>query len=113
MGPHCARTLFVTAVLLSPLAGAQEAAPDLILVNGRIFTSVAARPYVQALAIRGERIIAAGDSPAIAALADSNTRKIDLAGRSVIPGINDAHDHLDVHVASSCSNESRSRFVSG
>ena len=98
MRPLCARILTVAAVLLSPSAGAQEAAPDLILVNGRIFTSVAARPYVQALAIRGERIIAAGDSAGVTALADSNTRKVDLAGRSVIPGINDAHDHLDVHL---------------
>jgi hypothetical protein len=63
MGPHCARTLFVAAVLLSPLAGAQEAAPDLILVNGKIFTSVAAHPYVQALASGGERIVAAGEPP--------------------------------------------------
>jgi predicted amidohydrolase YtcJ len=84
-------------VLLSPPAGTKEAAPDLILLNGKIFTSAGARPYVQALAIRGERIVAAGDSPVIAALADPNTQKIELGGRAVIPGINDAHDHLDVH----------------
>jgi predicted amidohydrolase YtcJ len=93
----CAPILLVALVVLSPPAGAQEAAPDVILVNGKIFTSAGARPYVQALAIRGERIVAAGDSSVIAALAAPGTKKIDLGGRSVIPGINDAHDHLDVH----------------
>jgi predicted amidohydrolase YtcJ len=94
---NCAPNLLVALALLSLSVGAKEAAPDLILVNGKIFTSAAARPYVQALAIRGERIVAAGDSSVIAALADPHTKKIDLGGRSVIPGINDAHDHLDVH----------------
>jgi predicted amidohydrolase YtcJ len=92
-----ARNLLVVLLLVPPAAGAREAAPDLILLNGRIFTSAAAHPTVQALAIRGERIIAAGDTSVIAALADPNTTKVDLAGRTVIPGINDAHDHLDIH----------------
>ena len=92
-------TLLVLLVRLSPGAGAKDAPPDLILFNGKIFAGAGAggRPYVQALAIRGERIVAAGDSTAIAALADPNTQKVDLGGRTVIPGINDAHDHLDVH----------------
>jgi predicted amidohydrolase YtcJ len=94
---NCAITLLVALVPLSPPAGAKDAAPDLILFNGKIFTSAESVPYVQALAIRGERIVAAGDSSVVAALAAANTKKIDLAGRSVIPGINDAHDHLDVH----------------
>jgi predicted amidohydrolase YtcJ len=94
---NCPHTLLVVLVLLSSAAGARDPAPDLILVNGKIFAGAGARPYVQALAIRGERIVAAGDSSAIAALADSSTQKVDLGGRSVIPGINDAHDHLDVH----------------
>jgi predicted amidohydrolase YtcJ len=94
---NCATTLLAALVMLSPPAGAKDAAPDLILLNGKIFTSAVTVPYVQALAIRGERIVAVGDSSVIAALAAPNTKKIDLAGRSVIPGINDAHDHLDVH----------------
>src|ERR1700689_3173140 len=39
---------------------AQDPAPDLLLLNGKIFTSDAAHAYVQALAIRGERIVATG-----------------------------------------------------
>jgi predicted amidohydrolase YtcJ len=68
----------------------------LVLLNGKIFTSVAAHPYVQALAIRGERITATGDSAKIRALAGPHTKQIDLGGRTVIPGINDAHNHLGI-----------------
>ena len=81
--------------LLAPQLAAQQP-PDLILLNGQIFTSNAAQPYVQALAISGERILATGDSAKIKTLAGPHTRLIDLAGRTVIPGINDAHDHIDL-----------------
>ena len=86
----------------------QQTAPDLILFNGKIFTSDVAHPYVQALAIRGERIVATGDSDKIRALAGPQTKQIDLAGRTVIPGINDAHYHLAVTPA----NEFYLRFKS-
>jgi predicted amidohydrolase YtcJ len=68
----------------------------LLLLNGKIFTSDAAHPYVQAVAIRGERIAATGDSEKIKALAGPHTKQIDLGGRTVIPGINDAHNHLGI-----------------
>ena len=74
----------------------QQVAPDLVLLNGKIFTSDIAQPYVQALAIRGDRIAATGDSAKIKALAGPRTRQIDLGGRTVIPGINDAHNHLGI-----------------
>jgi len=77
-------------------AESQQAPPDAALLNGKIFTGDAAHPYVQAIAIRGERITAIGDSAKIRALADTHTRQIDLGGRTVIPGINDAHVHLSI-----------------
>jgi hypothetical protein len=80
----------------SSLAAADHAPPDAVLFNGKIFTADAAHPYVQALAIRGGRILAVGDSNPILAAAGPNTRRIDLEGRTVIPGINDAHQHLSV-----------------
>ena len=82
--------------LFQTAAESQQAAPDLVLFNGKIFTSDAAHPYVQALAIRGERITAAGDSAKIRALAGPDTKQVDLGGRTVIPGINDAHNHLSI-----------------
>ena len=81
---------------LALLAAGQQAAPDYVLFNGKIFTSGSAHPYVEALAIRGERIVAADDSVKIQALAGPQTKRIDLGGRTVIPGINDAHMHLEL-----------------
>jgi predicted amidohydrolase YtcJ len=89
----------VIAVLLLSLAGfsfAQGTPPDLILYNGKVFTSSQKNLYVQALAISGERITATGDSAKIKSLAGPHTKEIDLGGRTVIPGLNDAHNHLGI-----------------
>lgn len=77
-------------------ATAQEAPPDTILFNGKIFTGVASVPYVEALAIRGERILATGDTKTIQAMAGPKTKVVDLHGRTAIPGINDAHHHFQL-----------------
>jgi predicted amidohydrolase YtcJ len=77
-------------------APAQEAKPDTVLLNGKIFTGVASRPYVQAVAIRGERIVATGDTKTIQAMAGPKTNAIDLHGGMAIPGINDAHHHFQL-----------------
>lgn len=86
----------LSLVFVAAFAAPNQAAPDLIIFNGKIFTSVAAHPYVQALAVRGERITTTGDSAKIKSLAGPHTKEIDLGGRTVIPGINDAHYHLGV-----------------
>ena len=83
--------------LLGAFANARQSKPGLILLNGKIFTSDATHPYVQALAIRGDRVLATGTTAQIEALADRRTRRIDLGGRTVIPGINDAHNHLEIN----------------
>ena len=80
--------------LASVSAFSQQKPVDLVLLNGRIFTSDAARPTAQALAIRGERIVAVGTSADIAKLAGATTRRIDLQGHTVTPGFNDAHNHF-------------------
>ena len=91
------KTCAILFLAFSPVAvKSQQTAPDVILFNGKIFTSDAAHPYVQALAIRGERITATGDSAKIRPLAGPNTKEIDLGGRTVIPGLNDAHNHLAI-----------------
>ncbi len=86
-------------LFLSSFSIAQSAPPDLILYNGKIFTSTVKDPYVQALAIRGERIVATGTSVKVLMLRGPKTKAIDLIGRTVIPGINDAHRHLDISPA--------------
>jgi predicted amidohydrolase YtcJ len=78
------------------LANDANGPPDTVLFNAKVFTADASRPYVQALAIRGDRIVATGTSATVRALSGPKTRSIDLGGRTVIPGINDAHQHLSV-----------------
>ncbi len=68
--------------------------PNLVLVNGRIHTVDPARPEAEALAICGERIGAVGSTTEIRAMAGPDTRVIDLGGRRVLPGFNDAHVHF-------------------
>lgn len=73
-----------------------QSAPELILHNGHLFTANPLQPHAQALAIRGERIVAVGSDEDILALANQSTERIDLRGHTVIPGINDAHEHLAI-----------------
>jgi predicted amidohydrolase YtcJ len=67
---------------------------DLILINGKIWTVNPNQPEVEAVAISGTRIAAVGSTAAITALKQSNTQVIDLAGKRVVPGFNDAHVHF-------------------
>jgi predicted amidohydrolase YtcJ len=73
---------------------AQEAAPDLILSNGKIITVDERFTIAQAVAIRGDRIVEVGSNQEIAQLAGPNTRRMDLKGKAVIPGLIDNHMHL-------------------
>jgi predicted amidohydrolase YtcJ len=73
---------------------AQQAAPNTILTNGKIITVDERFSIAQAVAIRGDRIIAVGTNQEITQLAGPNTRRIDLRGKSVTPGIIDNHMHL-------------------
>ncbi len=90
------RLAFLVACLSSaPLVlQAQQAAPDLILTNGKIITVDDQFRIAEAVAIRGDRFVAVGTNADIAALAGSNTRRIDLEGRSVVPGLIDNHAHF-------------------
>jgi len=73
---------------------AQQPAPDAILTNGKIITVDERFSIGQAIAIQGDRIAAVGSNQEIARLAGPNTRRIDLRGRAVIPGLIDNHMHL-------------------
>jgi predicted amidohydrolase YtcJ len=68
--------------------------PDSILVNGNIVTMDAADSTVKALAVKDGYILSIGDDQAVRALAGEGTQIIDLRGRTVTPGLIDAHCHL-------------------
>ncbi len=70
-------------------------AADIVLVNGRIITLDRRRPIASALAVAGDRIAAIGSRRDVMRLRARTTREIDLAGAVVVPGLVDAHAHLD------------------
>ncbi|MDQ3010406.1 MAG: amidohydrolase [Acidobacteriota bacterium] len=67
---------------------------DLALINGRIWTGGDQTSLVEAIAIRGDRIIRVGTTTEVKQLADARTQIIDLGGRLAAPGFNDAHTHF-------------------
>jgi predicted amidohydrolase YtcJ len=69
-------------------------APDVILHTGRITTLDRANPRAEAVAITGGRFSAVGRDADIMPLAGPRTRRIDLAGRAVLPGLIDNHLHI-------------------
>jgi len=75
-------------------SGAASPAPDIILSNGKIITVDDRFQIAQAVAVRGDRIVAVGTNQEVARLAGPGTRTIDLRGRAVIPGLIDNHMHL-------------------
>jgi predicted amidohydrolase YtcJ len=69
---------------------------DTILVNGNIITMDRADSITQAVAVKDGLILRNGANGAIRALAGANTKTIDLRGKTVTPGLIDAHNHLQV-----------------
>jgi imidazolonepropionase-like amidohydrolase len=84
--------LAVGPLLAAACAGAS--APDLVIRHAKVFTNDAARPWAEAVAIKGERVVAVGGDAAIGALAGASTRVIDAGGRVLVPGFNDARVDL-------------------
>lgn len=78
----------------SPASPGSSAVADVVLVGGDVWTMDPGHPRAAAVAWRGDQIIAVGDDAAVRALAGPSTRVIDLHGRSVTPGLIDAHCHL-------------------
>jgi hypothetical protein len=107
--------LAATCMLLVgvPTARAQRPAPTLILTGGKVFTADSARPWAEAVAIRGDRILAVGTTADVQRLAGRGTRRVDLGGRVMIPGINDAHTHLAFAAPMGAMVGARGDFVAG
>src|SRR4051812_6184417 len=66
---------------------------DLVLTGGHVHTVDPAQPRAEAVAVRGERIVAVGSAAEIAAQVGPRTRVVDLGGRLLLPGFQDAHVH--------------------
>ncbi len=85
-------TLLSALVLLPDTAKVPPA--DLVFKNGNIYTVNDARPKAEAVAVKSDRIIFVGSNRDVQKYVDKNTRVIDLKGRTMVPGMTDAHHHL-------------------
>jgi predicted amidohydrolase YtcJ len=95
MARRAAPWLALSSSLLVLPAGARAAEPaDLVLRNAVVHTVDPSRPRAQAVAVRGNRIVAVGSNADVQPFAGSRTRVLDLAGRTVVPGFDDSHAHF-------------------
>jgi predicted amidohydrolase YtcJ len=83
----------LSAFWLAP-AAPKIAPADLVLKNGNIYTVNDARPKAEAVAIKGDRIVFVGSNRGAQAYVGRDTRVVDLNGKTVVPGMTDAHHHL-------------------
>jgi predicted amidohydrolase YtcJ len=91
MGYSVAAASALTAVGTAPAVAADDRA-DLILRDGTI-RPLAGAPIASALAIKGGKVLAVGDESALSGLKTTNTTVVDLAGRTLLPGLIDPHCH--------------------
>jgi predicted amidohydrolase YtcJ len=93
------RRTFLSCLLLVGLLQAARAASaaepaDLVLTNAVAHTVDASRPRAEAVAVRGGRIAAVGSTAELRAFVGPKTRVMDLQGRTLVPGFEDAHAHF-------------------
>jgi len=84
-----------TITMISIGACSQKEKADLVIINGNVLTIDKNNPAAEAIAVKGELIIAVGSTARISKYIEKGTTKvIDAAGRLVLPGFNDAHVHF-------------------
>jgi predicted amidohydrolase YtcJ len=93
MSQHPTRREFLGTLAAFSLFPIENEKPDLILHNANILSLDVSEPRAQAIAISRGRILGVGSDADILNLATLGTRKLDLGGKTVLPGFIDAHSH--------------------
>ena len=86
--------LLLCAVSMLPAQSPAVAPADIIVIHGRVYTENPKQPWAQAVAIRGEKIVAVGDDSEIEKMHGMSTKVIDAGGKLVLPGLVDCHVHF-------------------
>ena len=85
--------LFLSVLLLAMSFVRAEVPADTVIWNGTIYTANPQQESVEAIAIRGDRIVYSGNAEGARALISDITRVIDIAGKMAMPGLHDVHIH--------------------
>ncbi len=86
--------LLLIGISLSGCRSSPQETADLVLLHGNIVTMDRSTPEVEAIAAKGDRIVALGGNEEVQAWIGDGTQVIELAGRTVVPGMIDAHTHF-------------------
>lgn len=91
--------LAATAATAAPASTASPGSPgaaqaNLILFHGRIYTLDVEHPWAEAIAVRGQRIVAVGSDAAVLRLKSAATKTLDMQGNLLTPGLIDSHVHF-------------------
>jgi predicted amidohydrolase YtcJ len=92
----CFALFLVTSFILIQGCGslrAQESSGERVFFRAKVFTGDPQNPYAEAVAIRGDKIIAVGNLPEVMKSASANAVRVDLGGKSLFPGFIDSHSH--------------------
>src|SRR5207245_6843624 len=84
----------ISAMSTSLAATANDDPPASLLVVGRVWTADARRPWVDAVAVRDDKIFAVGSRAELSKFRDGKTKVIDAGAGMVVPGLIDSHIHL-------------------
>lgn len=94
--PPATAGLLAAIVVGTGCGGTHTPLAEILLYNGKIFTAALEdTPWAEAVLIRGDRIGLVGSTAELRAAAGPSARLVDLGGRVVVPGFNDAHDHIN------------------
>jgi predicted amidohydrolase YtcJ len=85
--------VFACLLLCLTVSATAQQTADTIYFNGRIVTMWDAQPSAEAVAIRGARFLKVGSNAEVLKTAGAGTKKIDLGGRTALPGLIDSHTH--------------------
>ncbi|MGA7927925.1 MAG: amidohydrolase [Candidatus Sulfotelmatobacter sp.] len=83
----------LVCVLTSSLLDSQEGSGERIFFHAKVFTGDPANPYAEAVAVRGDKILAVGSLPEVEKSTSAKAERIDLEGKSLFPGFIDSHSH--------------------
>jgi predicted amidohydrolase YtcJ len=72
---------------------AQESSGERVFFHAKVFTGDPQNPYAEAVAIRGDKILAVGNLPEVMKSVSAKAERIDLGGKTLFPGFIDSHSH--------------------
>ncbi|MEZ5504040.1 MAG: amidohydrolase family protein [Halioglobus sp.] len=88
-----ARTLTLTAIATSAIASPVSDDIETLYFNGKVYTMDRSSPVVEAIVIRGDRVLGVGKKEELLKITTGSVTEIDLGGRAILPGLQDLHVH--------------------